>query len=117
MNDPQTWTTVWGWTMGVEAVGGLDRGGQRGKNWVNCNRINKNKKREEKGIPPAGSEYCRGRRQRARNPTGSQGGADAGGQARWAAGARCLEPQTVADGLGEEAFKWPDDSGRIPHLT
>ena len=37
MNDPQTWTTVWELT--VEAGGGMGRGGQRGKNWDNCNRI------------------------------------------------------------------------------
>ena len=30
-NDPRTWTTVWGWTMGVRRGGSLDRGGQRGK--------------------------------------------------------------------------------------
>ena len=43
VNDPWTWTTVWGLTVGLE--GGLGGGGQRGKNWNNCNRINKNKKR------------------------------------------------------------------------
>ena len=37
MNDPWTWTTVWGLTVGVGA--GLGGGGQRGKNWDNCNRI------------------------------------------------------------------------------
>ena len=37
MNDPQTWTTVWELTVG--AGGGMGRGGQRGKNWDNCNRI------------------------------------------------------------------------------
>ena len=37
MNDPWTWTTVWGLTTG--AGGGLGGGGQRGKNWGNCNRI------------------------------------------------------------------------------
>ena len=37
MNDPWTWTTVWGWMVG--ALGGWDGGGQRGKNWGNCNRI------------------------------------------------------------------------------
>ena len=31
MSDPWTWT--------VGAGGGLGRGGQRGKNWDNCNRI------------------------------------------------------------------------------
>ena len=36
MNDPWTWTTMWGQTMGVEdRMGGR---GQRGKNWDNCNR-------------------------------------------------------------------------------
>ena len=29
MNDPSTWTMVWGWTVG--AGGGRGRGGQRGK--------------------------------------------------------------------------------------
>ena len=42
MNDPGTWTLVWGWTLGTG--GRLDGGGQRRKNWDNCNRINKNKK-------------------------------------------------------------------------
>ena len=37
MNDPQTWTTVWEWTVG--ARGGMGRGGQRQKNWDNCNKI------------------------------------------------------------------------------
>ena len=37
MNDPKTWTTGWGLPEGVGAV--LDRGGQRGKNWDNCNII------------------------------------------------------------------------------
>ena len=40
MNDPWTWTTVWGLTVG--AGGGMGRGGQREKNWYNCNRITKN---------------------------------------------------------------------------
>ena len=31
MNDPWTWTTVWGWTVGAED--GLGRGGQRGEIW------------------------------------------------------------------------------------
>ena len=35
MNNPQTWTTVWELTVG----GGMGRGGQRGKNWDNCNRL------------------------------------------------------------------------------
>ena len=43
MNDPWTWTTVWGQTMGEE--GGLGGGCQWGKNWDNCNRTNKNKNR------------------------------------------------------------------------
>ena len=37
MNDPWTWTTVWGLTMRVG--GGIGRGRQRWKNWNNCNRI------------------------------------------------------------------------------
>ena len=37
MNDPWTWTVVWGWTVGVGI--GLGRGGQRGENWDNGNRI------------------------------------------------------------------------------
>ena len=37
MNDPQTWTTVWGLTVGADSrMGG---GGQRGKNWDNSNRV------------------------------------------------------------------------------
>ena len=39
MNDPQTWTTVWALT--VRKGGRLGRGRQMGKNWDNCNRINK----------------------------------------------------------------------------
>ena len=41
MNDPWTWTMVWGLTVG--ARGRLSGGGQRGINWDICNRI-KNKK-------------------------------------------------------------------------
>ena len=37
MNDPQTWTTVWGLTVGVG--GGMGKVGQRVKNWDNCNTI------------------------------------------------------------------------------
>ena len=37
MNDPQTWTTVWRLTVGMEY--GLGREGQRGKNWEDCNRM------------------------------------------------------------------------------
>ena len=37
MNDPWTWTTGCGLTVGGGS--GLGRGGQRGKNWDNCNRI------------------------------------------------------------------------------
>ena len=37
MNDPWTWTTVWGLTVG--AGGGMGRGGQKGKKWDNCYRI------------------------------------------------------------------------------
>ena len=40
MNDPWTWTMVWGLTVG--AGDGLGGGGQRWINWDNCNRINKN---------------------------------------------------------------------------
>ena len=40
MNDPWTWTTEKGLTVG--AGGGLGRGGQREKNWDSFNRINKN---------------------------------------------------------------------------
>ena len=36
MNDPWTWTTGWGLTVG-EGIG-LGGGGQWGKNWDNCNR-------------------------------------------------------------------------------
>ena len=43
MNDPQTWTMVWGWTVGV---GGGWAGWRRarGGNWDNYNRISMNKK-------------------------------------------------------------------------
>ena len=42
MNDPWTWMTSWGLTVGIgDGMGGL---GQRGKNWDTCNRINKNLK-------------------------------------------------------------------------
>ena len=37
MNDPHTWTTVWGLTMGAD--GGMGSRGQSGKNWDSCNRI------------------------------------------------------------------------------
>ena len=37
MNDPQSWTTVW--ELIVVGVGGMGRGGQRGKNWNNCDRV------------------------------------------------------------------------------
>ena len=37
MNDPWTWTTVWELTVGMG--GGMGGGGQRRKNWDNCNRI------------------------------------------------------------------------------
>ena len=37
MNDPWTRTTEWGLTVGAE--GELGRGGQKGKNWDNCNRV------------------------------------------------------------------------------
>ena len=38
MNDPQTWTAVWGLTVG--AGGGMGGGGQRGKIGDNCNKKN-----------------------------------------------------------------------------
>ena len=37
MNDPWTWRTVW--RLMVGAGGRLGTGGQKGKNWDNCNRI------------------------------------------------------------------------------
>ena len=37
MNGPRTWTTLWKLTVGVGS--GMGRGGRRGKNWDNCNRI------------------------------------------------------------------------------
>ena len=37
MSDPWIWTTGWKLTVGV--VGGMGGGGQRGKNWDNCNRM------------------------------------------------------------------------------
>ena len=37
-----------GVVIDCEAGGGLGRGGQRGKNWENFNRINKNKKNDLK---------------------------------------------------------------------
>ena len=37
MNDPQTWTMVWGWPVG--AGGGLGGGGQKGRKWDSYNRI------------------------------------------------------------------------------
>ena len=37
MQDPWTWTTVWGPPEGVVVLG---RGGQMGKMWDNCNNIN-----------------------------------------------------------------------------
>ena len=45
MNDPWTWTIVWGLT--VEAWVELDRGGQRRENWENCNRITITKKKKK----------------------------------------------------------------------
>ena len=39
MNDPWTWTMVWGLIVGAE--GGRDEGKQSGENWENCKRINK----------------------------------------------------------------------------
>ena len=37
MNDPWTWTTGWGLTVGAGV--GMGGGEQRGKNWDKCNRI------------------------------------------------------------------------------
>ena len=37
INDPRTWPTVWGLTVGV-GVGSMGGGGQREKNWDSCNR-------------------------------------------------------------------------------
>ena len=37
MNDPWTWTTVWELTVG--AGFGMGSGGQRERNWDNCNGI------------------------------------------------------------------------------
>ena len=45
MNDPWTWTTVWGWPEGVGI--GRHRGRQRVKIWDNYNRINKNNKKND----------------------------------------------------------------------
>ena len=42
ISDPWTWTVEWGLIKGVK--GGLHGGGQRGKHWNNCNRINKKSK-------------------------------------------------------------------------
>ena len=43
MNDPCRWTTVQGLILGTGSE--LGRGGPRGKNWDNRNRINQNKKK------------------------------------------------------------------------
>ena len=45
-NDPWTWPTVWGLTVGAE--GGLGGGRQREKNWDNCNSVNKSKKKKKR---------------------------------------------------------------------
>ena len=37
MNDPWTWTTVWGLTVG--AGSGMGGRGQRGKNWDNYHKM------------------------------------------------------------------------------
>ena len=37
MNDPETWTTVWEFTVGVGGLGWAEEG--KGKNWDNSNRI------------------------------------------------------------------------------
>ena len=42
MNDPWTWTMVWGLTMGAGAGGWA-----RWKHWDNCNRNNNKKKKRE----------------------------------------------------------------------
>ena len=41
MNDPGTWTMERGLTVGWR--GGVGGGGQKGKNWDNCKRINNTK--------------------------------------------------------------------------
>ena len=45
MNDSWTWTTERGVTVGER--GGLGGGGQKGKNWDNCNRINNKKLKKD----------------------------------------------------------------------
>ena len=47
MNDPWTWTTVWGLTVEVES--GQGGRGKRGKNWDNYNTVTIIFKKEEKG--------------------------------------------------------------------
>ena len=48
MNDPWTWKIVRELT--VRVVGGMGRGGQKGNNWDNCNRITiKNDLKERAG--------------------------------------------------------------------
>ena len=42
MNDPWTWTTVWGLTEGAGVWDGQRRA--KGENWGNCNRIKKKRK-------------------------------------------------------------------------
>ena len=53
MNDPWTWTTERGLTVGEK--GGLGGEGQKGKNWDNCDRINNKKIKVEKKKHPVSS--------------------------------------------------------------
>ena len=47
INDPWTWTVVWGLTVGVGGEAGWRKA--KGENWNNCNRIRiKNKFKKEK---------------------------------------------------------------------
>ena len=39
MNDPQTWTTAWGLTVGAGGGAGMGEGGQSGKKWHNSNPV------------------------------------------------------------------------------
>ena len=47
-----------------EQAGGLDRGGQRGKNWDTCNRTNKSKKRKKRNISAEKPDHWASRGQR-----------------------------------------------------
>ena len=52
MNDPWTWTIVWGLTVGMGGRG-LGERQQREKNWDNCNRVTiKNYFKKEKKRDP-----------------------------------------------------------------